>query len=145
MLGADYKGFGIMTQFYGVFNTTRTRSFSDNGGFYPRIFEFSASDYWTPDHLDARWAAPRILTSSNSGSLSLIDGSFLRLKTVEISYTLEKRWIEFLRLQSLKLYVNGNNLFFWSDLPEDRERTISGTGNLYPTMRRVNFGFTADF
>ena len=145
MLGADYKGFGIMAQFYGIFNTTRTLSFSDSGGFYPKIFEYSASDYWTPDHLDARWAAPRISSSSNVGSLSFIDGSFLRLKTVEISYTLDKRWIEFLRLQSLKLYVNGNNLFFWSDLPEDRERTIGGTGNLYPTMRRINFGFTADF
>lgn len=145
MLGADYKGFGIMAQFYGVFNTTRLLSLSNSGGFYPRIFEFIASDYWTSGQLDARWAAPRISTSSNAGSLNYIDGSFLRLKTVEVSYTLNRRWVEFLRLQSFKLYINGNNLFFWSDLPEDRERNVGGAENLYPTMRRINFGFTANF
>lgn len=141
MLGVDYKGFGAMLQFYGVFNTTRSNSLSSVTGRYPLSFDFIATDYWTPENLDARWKAPRVESTTANGNLNLLDGSFFRLKTAEISYTLDSRWIKQFSLSSLKLFVNGNNLFFWSDLPEDRERSFQG----YPTMRRVNFGFSADF
>jgi hypothetical protein len=80
--------------------------------------------------------------------MSFFDGSYLRLKTAEIAYTFEKNWIKKLSLSSLKVYVNGNNLFFWSDLPEDRENTVGNTGgstSLYPTLRRVNIGLSANF
>jgi hypothetical protein len=44
----------------------------------------------------------------------------------------------------LKVYVNGNNLFLWTDMPDDRESNFAGTGlasqGAYPTMKRINFG-----
>lgn len=39
---------------------------------------------------------------------------------------------------------NGNNLFLWTDMPDDRESNFAGTGlasqGAYPTMKRINFG-----
>jgi hypothetical protein len=45
----------------------------------------------------------------------------------------------------MRLFANGNNLLFWSKMPDDREANIgsnnySGQG-AYPTVRRINFGF----
>jgi TonB-linked SusC/RagA family outer membrane protein len=148
MLGTEFKGFSVMVQFYGIFNTTRSHGFSPVKGNFPVNWEFVSTDYWTPDNTDPRWVAPRVESSSNIGHMSFFDGSYLRLKTAEIAYTFEKNWIKKLSLSSLKVYVNGNNLFFWSDLPEDRENTVGNTGgstSLYPTLRRVNIGLSANF
>ena len=40
------------------------------------------------------------------------------------------------------LYVNGNNLFLITKMPDDRESNygFSGGGGAYPTVRRYNFG-----
>ena len=45
---------------------------------------------------------------------------------------------------NLKLYVNGNNLWVWTRMPDDRESNFAGTGwasqGAYPTVKRINFG-----
>ena len=48
----------------------------------------------------------------------------------------------------MRLFLNGNNLFFWSDLPDDRENTYSGgsaTEGAYPTTKRINLGIELTF
>ena len=57
----------------------------------------------------------------------MYDGSYLRLKYAEISYTFSKeKWLKSAGLQSLKLYVNGNNLALWTSMPDDRESNTGG-------------------
>ena len=72
----------------------------------------------------------------------------MRLKNLEVAYTWTNGWIKKLGLSSLKLYVNGNNLLQWSKMPDDRESNFAGTGNasqgVYPTVRRINFGFNLE-
>ena len=86
-----------------------------------------------------RWGA--LGNSYTQGTRYLFDGSYLRLKYAELAYTFNKSsWIKSIGLNSLRLYVNGNNLFLWSDMPDDRESN-SGGGSAYPTQRRVNVGF----
>jgi hypothetical protein len=45
----------------------------------------------------------------------------------------------------MRVFANGNNLYFWSKMPDDREGNV-GSNNFagqgaYPTVRRINFGF----
>ena len=72
------------------------------------------------------------------------DGSYIRLKNIELSYTFTSGWIKSLGLSNLKLYVNGNNLWVWTRMPDDRESNFAGTGwasqGAYPTVKRINFG-----
>ena len=45
-------------------------------------------------------------------------------------------------INSCRLYLNGDNLYMWTDRPDDREANY-GTGSsdgAYPTVRRFNFG-----
>ena len=98
--------------------------------------------------MDARSPLPRwksLSYGSAYGDFFNYDGSYVRLKTAEIGYTLNPVFVKKAGIQSLRVFVNGNNLLFWSDLPDDREANI-GTTNFsgqgaYPTLRRINFGF----
>jgi hypothetical protein len=70
------------------------------------------------------------------------------LKTAEIAYTFDSQWIRQAGLASLKLFLNGNNLLFWSELPDDREVAWTGgsaSGGAYPTVKRLNFGVDLTF
>ena len=70
------------------------------------------------------------------------DGSYLRLKNVELSYTFKNNWLKKMGINSCRLYLNGDNLYMWTDMPDDREANY-GTGSsdgAYPTVRRFNFG-----
>jgi hypothetical protein len=67
------------------------------------------------------------------------------LKAAEIAYTLNPAALKRAGIQSLRVYANGNNLLFWSKMPDDREANI-GSSNFanqgaYPTVRRINIGF----
>ena len=50
--------------------------------------------------------------------------------------------------ENMRVFLNGNNQFFWSDLPDDRETTYSGgsaTDGAYPTLKRFNLGIDITF
>ncbi|MNX67097.1 hypothetical protein D3C86_982040 [compost metagenome] len=57
--------------------------------------------------------------------------------------------IKRLGLQNLRLFLNGNNLVFWSKMPDDRESNYAGTGwasqGAYPTVKRFNLGANITF
>ena len=45
-------------------------------------------------------------------------------------------------MNSLKVYLNGNNLWVWTRMPDDREANLGGYGyrGAYPTVKRYNLG-----
>lgn len=140
-IGFEYKGFSAFVQFYGVNNVSRYMSYSTFGGNMDVVF--NQGDYWSKDNTNADSFLPRWKTHIGElGNYYLWDASFQRLKTAEVSYTSEAKWVQKLRLKSLRVFVNGNNLLLWSKMPDDRESNFdswAATG-AYPTMRRVNFG-----
>lgn len=147
-LGLDYKGFSFTIQFYGITDITRYFSLSS-----PDVSITSATpvsvlfgDYWTPEHTDAAFRSPRLLTNANSpiGEYKLFDGSYLRLKTMELAYQLSDDLTRRLGLSSMRLFLNGNNLFLWSKIPEDTEYGSFG-GGLYPTFKQINIGIDVVF
>ena len=64
------------------------------------------------------------------------------LKNAEIAYTFTDGWVRKLGVKNLKIYLNGNNLWVWSKMPDDRESNFAGSGNqgAYPTVKRFNLG-----
>lgn len=147
-LGADYKGFSVMIQLYGVNNVSRSVPLMNFNGYTDVVFAHVA-DYWSKDNQNATSYLPRWKTSGQFiGDYFLYDASFLRLKTAEVAYTFQDKWVKSMGLSALKIFLNGENLFFWSKLPDDREGSNSGgpanTGT-YPTVKRYNLGFDLTF
>jgi TonB-linked SusC/RagA family outer membrane protein len=141
-IGVDWKGFSAFAQFYGVSNVSRyiqVQSFS-NGSlpFFNNVY--TEGTYWSKDNQNADSPMPRInnqLNGASEGTRYMYDGSYVRLKNAEIAYTFTSGWVKKMGLQALRVYVNGNNLWLWTNTPDDRE--VNGS-TAYPTVRRYNLG-----
>ena len=143
-IGFEWKGFSCFAQFYGVTNVTRDVtmiSLSD-----PMLANvYDQGTWWSTDHYNADVLTPRFNSKPTYyyGTQYLCDGSYIRLKNVEIAYTFTQPWIHKLGVKDLKVFVSGNNLWLWTRMPDDRESNFSSNGGAtgaYPTVKRINFG-----
>src|SRR5690606_2283224 len=71
--------------------------------------------------------------------------SHLRLKNVEIGYSLNPSFTRRIKIDRVRFYVNGNNLFFLSQLKDMDPDSQSGSRPLYPQMKVVNVGANLQF
>ena len=142
-IGWEWKGFSCFAQLYGVTGVTRDVGLASFNNKLLTVYDNGT--WWNPVDGNGEVVVPRFTTqvSYNDGTQYLYDGSYFRLKNVEVAYTWTKGWIKKLGFSSLKIYLNGNNLFLITKMPDDRESNYgySGGGGAYPTVRRYNFGF----
>ncbi|MDE5880561.1 MAG: TonB-dependent receptor [Muribaculaceae bacterium] len=150
-IGFDWKGWSVYVQMYGVTNVQRTVVFESYRGNLNTLF--AGVNFWAPGMTDPDRPLPVWNTTPSyyngwDNRYNHYDGSYFRLKNAEIAYTWTSGWIKKIGLSNLKIYVNGNNLWQWSKLPDDRENNFAGTGNAsqgaYPTVRRFNLGIKFD-
>ena len=141
-IGWEWKGFSCFAQLYGVTGVTRDVGLTSFNNKLLTVYDNGT--WWNPMDNDGEVVVPRFTTevAYNNGTQFLYDGSYFRLKNVEVAYTWTKGWIKKLGFSSLKIYLNGNNLFMITKMPDDREGNgnFSGGGGAYPTVRRFNLG-----
>ncbi|MBJ2167871.1 MAG: TonB-dependent receptor [Muribaculaceae bacterium] len=140
-LGFEWKGLSVFAQFYGVTGVSRTvdlRSFENQMN---NAYDLHR-DWWSADGsgdmLVPRWLSTPY--SAQYGTQWIYDASYIRLKNVEVAYTWNSGWIKKLGLSNLKVYLNGNNLWLWTRMPDDRESNYGYAASAYPTTRRFNLG-----
>ena len=144
-IGADYKGWSFMVQFYGVTNVNRTVEFKSLNKNLDTVFD--EGTFWTKNTPNADAPMPRWNSTPSyyNGVRFHYDGSFIRLKNMEIAYTFKGNWLQSFGISSMRVFLNGNNLWVWSRMPDDRESNFAGTGlgsqGAYPTVKRFNLGF----
>lgn len=146
-LGASYKGFSASLQFYGVSNVSRKVDLENFPVNYTLNTVFGhVLDYWSKENTNASSYLPRWKTPNSEfiGNYNIYDASYIRLKTAEIAYNLPPRAVKRLGMQDMRLFVNGNNLWLWSRMPDDREAG-SPANRAYPVMKRINVGFDLTF
>ncbi|HPB06126.1 MAG TPA: SusC/RagA family TonB-linked outer membrane protein, partial [Prolixibacteraceae bacterium] len=137
-VGFEWKGFSAFVQFYGVNNANRYLNLSSFSGHLNRVYE--QGTYWSKDNTNPDVPMPRWNSHMNySGTTYMYDASYVRLKNAEIAYTFGKESVRRLGMSSLKVFVNGNNLWMWTNMPDDREVNM-GNASAYPTVRRINMG-----
>jgi len=82
--------------------------------------------------------------NKRENSFFLKNGEFIRLKNVELSYTLPQAIIKSWGMSDLRFYVNGSNLVTWDKLGGLTDPESNGS-NRYPIMKTINFGINAKF
>ena len=154
-LGADYKGWGFSVMFQGVDHVSR---YYDAEAMYAFINGGKVKEHhlgrWNPAVSEAENLANAsypLLHYANYGdhnqrlnSFFLQNGAFLRLKNIELSYTLPENWIKHIGMSQCRLYVNANNLITWDHL-DDLVDPESNGSNMYPICKTVNFGLNVTF
>ena len=142
-VGIEFKGFSAFAQFYGVTNVTRDVPLQSFGSKLNTVYDMGT--WWSPQAPNADVVVPAFnrTPSYNNATQYLFDGSYIRLKNIEIAYTANSGWVKRIGLDSMKIFLNGNNLWLWTRMPDDRESNLSGYsggGGAYPTVRRFNLG-----
>ena len=146
-LGGDYKGFSLSLNFFGQYNVTQNVSLDEFAFTAPAIYQNQLNDTWLPEYGNSNPTFRALKYGSRSasnGEYNEKDGSMFRLKTAEFAYTLPKVVVSKIGLSALRLFVNGNNLILWSDLPVDIEGQDFNYRN-YPVTKQINFGLSATF
>ncbi|MEQ8416896.1 MAG: TonB-dependent receptor [Imperialibacter sp.] len=110
-------------------------------------------DRWTPENTDAKWPSgvnPNAYGAGKVSTMVLQDGSYIRLKNVQLSYTVPTVNMDF--LSSLRLYCTAQNVFTITDyVGFDPEANSFGSSNVrvdyssYPLARTFIVGLNAKF
>ena len=109
-------------------------------------------DYWTPEHTNAYYPKPyfgNIKKNQEVQSGYLQNAAYLRVKNVQVGYTLPKSWTKKAAMESVRFYVSGDNLLTWTGISSifDPE-TLGGDwgpGKLYPLQRTLSVGVNVNF
>lgn len=147
-LGGDYKGFEASIRFVGAYNATRRVSpslfWSDNMFAPDDILD----ETWSPEYNNSDPSYPALALEVKNynprGHYPEFDGSFLRIQSAQIGYSLPKSWLKSMRISRLKIYANGRNLFLWTKMPNDGVG-IDNPGKNYPTKKQFNLGVNVGF
>ena len=142
-IGFEWKNFSAFAQFYGVTNVTRDVPLASFGSKLNTVYDMGT--WWSPLTPNADVVVPSFnrTPSYNDATQYLFDGSYARLKNIEIAYTVNGGWAKKVGMNSFKIFLNGNNLWLWTKMPDDRESNLNGYGGgggAYPTVRRFNLG-----
>lgn len=155
-LSASWKGLDINVHFQGVGKST----YFINGS---SVYMFSLGENWGNILSDvangSRWklgenedpnaAYPRLTYGPNSNNYRastfwLRDGSYLRLKTLDIGYSLPKTLVNRAHLNSVRFFLIGTNLFTFSNFKLWDPELGSSTGKVYPLSKTLSLGVSVN-
>lgn len=159
-LSAGYKGWDLSAFFQGNARTSfwidpnRISPFidtDDDGGTHSQnaLLKVIADSHWSEVNRDIyafwpRLANESIVNNTQSSTWWMQDGSFMRLKSLELGYTLPEKWTRKAHISNVRIYLNGTNLLTFSKFklwdPE-----MGGNGLGYPIQRVYNIGLSVNF
>jgi hypothetical protein len=156
-LDAAWKGFDINVFFQGVGKRDYMPGTGDNyfWGVVGDIWQSSAftvhSDRWTPENPNGYFPKFYFNGGMNSRNLQsqtkyLQDASYMRLKNLQIGYTLPKELLDRVGVGKLRVYVSGENLLTFTSLLETMDpELVSGSGKVYPLQSIWSVGLNLTF
>lgn len=152
-ISMEYKGFDLSFDFQGNFGNEifNSKIFERYGG--DDNYSVAFLDRWTPDNTSAK--LPRMTTGGNNYQIStrwLQDGSYVKLQAAELGYSLPLTLLNKLKIQNVRVYVSGNNLFYITKY-DGLTPEISRSNNLergidrsiYPVTSSARFGVNVTF
>lgn len=121
---------GTVGNFYSSWADNRFNEVNNPSGTYPKVAERASSAVSGGLYNNTFW---------------LNNASFLRLKNVEIGYTLTSQALSKLKLGGLRFYMNGFNLVTLTKVKDYDPEGSNGSGQFYPQQRIINVGVNLKF
>lgn len=145
-LSLGYKGFDASVFFQGEGNVSFWIDASSTSPFVneTQLMKAYADDHWSEENQNVYALWPRMSVNVNKNNTArstwfMRDGSFLRLKQVELGYTFPNKRLRKAHIDNLRLYMSGSNLLTWSKF-KLWDVELGGDGFNYPIQRVVNLG-----
>lgn len=154
-ISANYKGFDLDLLFQGTemvnvqYTQQLARPLMYNGALEMFLDRWRPTDP-TSDPYDPNTAWTKgyyaYTGTEASGTRAIQDASYLRLKSIEMGYTIPKRLVEKIGLKNLRIYSNGYNLLTFTKIQYlDPEHPSETNGYIYPLNKTINIGINATF
>lgn len=113
--------------------------------------QFWVNEAWTEENPSNRY--PRLAESVHNFPTTDVPGvqtylynaSYLRLKNIEVGYTFPTSWLSRIGVTNARVYVNAQNLFTISNVPQIDPENTEQEGWTYPQMKSFNFGLSLQF
>ncbi|WP_225586926.1 TonB-dependent receptor [Algoriphagus sp. Y33] len=141
-----YRNFDLNVFFQGqtnVYNYDDSYPDLGNSAFDNATVE-RATDRWTVDNPDG--TKPRAdAIQPGANTMWLFDATFVRLKNVELGYSLPNNFISRIGLTDARFYVSGFNVLTWSKEIKWADPEASGGFLYYPQLRTMNIGLNVKF
>lgn len=149
------NSFDVSTFFQGsarssfMINSPNMTPFYLNGANQNGLLQVIADNHWQENNRNAYAFWPRLsqtISANNSQTSTwwMQDGSFLRMKSLELAYKVQPKTLKKIGLSAIRIYVNASNLFSISSFKLwDPEMGETGLG--YPVQRVYNIGVKVDF
>lgn len=130
-------------------NSATMTPFVRSGSTESGLAKFIADDYWSETSQNPFAGWPRLSTyridnNNQRNTMFMRNGSFLRLKSVELGYSLPANLTNLLRLGSCRFYLSGTNLWLLSKF-NLWDVEMGGNGLAYPIQRVYNIGVNVSF
>jgi TonB-linked SusC/RagA family outer membrane protein len=148
---SGYKGFDFSAFFQGG---ARQSFWIDPAATAPfiadaQVIKAYAESYWSEDNQNVYALWPRLGPLLNSNNIAtstwfMRNGTFLRLKQVELGYTAPNRLTEKAKMNNLRFYLSGTNLLLFSRF-KLWDVEMAGKGLGYPIQRVINLGVNVAF
>lgn len=166
-LELGYKGFDLSALFQGAAISTvalggvyegssNVSGIEDNSPFTRTFYNFGNTPYylaeqsWTPDNTNANFGRLTTNTASfsahnaNANSAHVIKNDYLRLKSVQLGYTLPKSLFNN-KIERVRLNVSGFNLFTWDKLKYLDPESPNVNNGFYPQQKMISGGVSVTF
>ena len=159
-LNAEYKGIYASIFFQGAGNTSVLLGGKTSEGWYPFSWGVDQSNYrtfalnrWTENNPSQDVIIPRLHKSNANNANNRVastwwlrDGSFLRLKNIEIGYQIPKKFLSKIGFEAARIYLMGYNLAVWDHIKYfDPEAGNANAGLNYPLPRTYTIGLDFTF
>lgn len=148
-IGMEYKGFGINASFQGAAGQTKNLldvdgvwgALSDNRNL-SREYLDNCFDTAGASALYPRLSTTRVANNTQNSTIWYRDINWFKLRDCEIYYKLPASFVNRIKLSSVKIFVQGQNLLSFDNIPAmDAENLNTG----YPVMKAVNMGLSVIF
>ncbi|HAC22120.1 MAG TPA: SusC/RagA family TonB-linked outer membrane protein, partial [Porphyromonadaceae bacterium] len=147
----EWKGISLDAHFQGVGAYDRMVKTKNGDGVFQvgekPYFQLWTEDVWTPENVNSEYPAVSGEWQPEYGAAGstfwMRKGSYMRLKNLNLAYTLPKHWLASLGVDRVQVFVNGTNLFCISAFKEhDPEQEALDS---YPLMRTYTAGLSINF
>jgi TonB-linked SusC/RagA family outer membrane protein len=151
-LNASWKGIDLLVFGTGSYGSQILCSLNSTSGAYNKLTYFT-EDRWTPTHTQATQprAGANGLDKYAISSASVFDGSYFKIKQIQLGYSLPLTLLSKIRMSHLRIYASLDDWFTFTKYP-GFDPEITGIGQSlgidsgsYPTSKKVVFGVQVTF
>lgn len=170
-LSGDWNNFFASVFFQGIgkkdwFPGTESPFWGQYNRAYNSLPSWHLGNYWTEETPNAYLPRYATYNSALGWGNTITDRyiqnvAYLRLKNLQIGYTLPQSLVSKMNLSNIRVYITGENLFCWSPLykltkdfdastvasskDSDLSSNNMGAGNTYPLMKSLSLGLSVTF